>query len=160
MLPVPPDITLRHSQPAYSPKAAGAVLHCNAITVKRMFERGDLQGEMIPSRGKKQFYAIYPDSLLAVFEQRVARSAQPAFDADVISLLSQAQTNGHIQELTQQLALLKERLEHRNLRILELETQQRRLQQVIQRQAAQLASLALSHDQVLADLFSPEAGSG
>ena len=157
---MPPDITLRHSQPAYSPKAAGAVLHCNAITVKRMFERGDLQGEMIPSRGKKQFYAIYPDSLLAVFEQRVARSAQPAFDAEVISRLSQAQTNGHIQELTQQLALLQERLEHRNFRIRELETQQRRLQQVIQRQAAQLASLALSHDQVLADLFNPEAGSG
>ncbi len=155
VLDVAPDITLQGGRLAYSPRQAGAALAVNAVTVKRLFDRGELLGEKIPSRGKKEFYAIYADSLEVVAQQRTSRAERSrpptpnnALPDDVLALLQTAQAHSRIQELESQVALLEAELHHINQRFVEAKEREGRLARALALQAEQLKAAHAAHAEV------------
>ncbi len=150
-----PDLTLKGGRQAFSPRAAGAVLGVTSVTVKRLYDAGELTGEKIPSRGKKEFYAIYPESLAELAKTRAARQparVQPAVEPDVMALLHAAHANSRIQELESIVARQDERLLHLQQRLEEAATREARLQEVIKQQSLQLQGFVAAQASMLDQL--------
>lgn len=152
MLDVPPDITLQDGRPAYSPRQAGLAASVNAVTIKRLFDKGELAGEKIPSRGKKEFYAIYVDSLEALVARRRHRSLRyaPAVDDldDVMGLLRTTQTHSRIAELESRVALLEVELLHSRQELEKALARSARLAAALKLQAEQLRDAHTAHIEV------------
>ncbi len=151
MLALPPDLALKGGRPAYSPRQAAAVLSVSAVTVKRYFEAGELSGEKLPSRGKKEYYAIYAESLEAFASLRATKAPalHPAPVDDTLSLLHAAQASSRIQELESQLARHEERLAHLQHLLAESTARELKLREVIKQQSSQLQSFVVAQSSIL-----------